>query len=166
MPDQEDSLAKALRKTIREEFERMGKEEAPELVGETTDNTGSSLSAHTRSALLDGIGPEDLELTADTFNPSALFNDKTQAEWFGNIVANASKDAFKGIISQAQKLPRWVWILVLFAGAMLGFVFAIWLMGGLGTHAAAASAGSTGTGSNLPIPPPPNFTTTTTTTGG
>jgi hypothetical protein len=165
MADQEDALAKALRNTIREEFERMGKEEAPGPTGEAAASDEPSLAPHIRSALLDGIGPEDLELTADTFNPSALFNDKTQAEWFGNIVANASKDAFKGIISQAQKLPRWVWILVLFAGAMLGFVFAIWLMGGIGTHA-ATTAGSTGNGSNLPIPPPPNFTTTTTTTGG
>jgi hypothetical protein len=164
--DQEDALTKALRNTIREEFERMSKEEAPGPTGEAAAKAESSLEPHTKSALLDGIGPEDLELTADTFNPSALFNDKTQAEWFGNIVANASKDAFKGIISQAQKLPRWVWILVLFAGAMLGFVFAIWLMGGVGTHAAATSAGSTGSGSNLPIPPPPNFTTTTTTTTG
>jgi hypothetical protein len=166
MADQEDVLAKALRNTIREEFERMGKEEAPDPTGKAAVNDESDLAPHTRSALLDGIGPEDLELTADTFNPSALFNDKTQAEWFGNIVANASKDAFKGIISQAQKLPRWVWVLVLFAGAMLGFVFAIWLMGGVGTHVAATGAGSTGSGSNLPIPPPPNFTTTTTTTGG
>jgi hypothetical protein len=166
MANQEDALTKALRNTIREEFERMGKEEAQGPNGVATARSESSLAPHIRSALLDGIGPEDLELTADTFNPSALFNDKTQAEWFGNIVANASKDAFKGIISQAQKLPRWVWILALFAGAMLGFVFAMWLMGGLGTHAAAASAGSTGNGSNLPIPPPPNFTTTTTTTGG
>lgn len=166
MPDDEDALTKALRNTIRKEFELIGKEEAQRPTGETAAHDESSLAPHTRSALLDGIGPEDLELTADTFNPSALFNDKTQAEWFGNIVANASKDAFKGIISQAQKLPRWVWILVLFAGAMLGFVFAIWLMGGVGTHAAAAGAGSTGSGANLPIPPPPNFTTTTTTTGG
>jgi hypothetical protein len=122
------------------------------------------LDDHLRSALLDGIGPEDLELTGDTVNPSAMFDDKSQAEWFGNIVNNASKDAFKGIISQAQKIPRWVWILVLAAGAMLGFIGALWLMGGVAGHA-TTTAVTTRTTASISIPPPPNFNATTTATG-
>jgi hypothetical protein len=155
----EERLARSISRAIADELEKQETESGP------ASGTGDELTPQVRSSLLDGIGPEDLELTADTFNPSSLFNDKTQAEWFGNIVANASKDAFKGIISQATKLPRWVWVLVLVAGIMIGFVAYPTLAGSLGGHAASTGA-STGTGSSLPLPPPPSFTTTSTTVAG
>ena len=121
--------------------------------------TDEGLSPEISSTLLDGIGPEDLELTADTFNPSSLFDDKSQAEWFGNIIANAAKDAFKGIISQAGKLPRWIWLLVFAAGALVGLIGAAWLMGGLGGSGAAATGHATST-ATATLPPPPTFTST------
>ena len=152
---------------VVKEAERQRKEKSGQPGGTAQEGDGD-ISPEVASRLLDGISPEDLELTADTFNPDAMWDDKSQAERFGNTVVNASKDALKGIISQANKLPRWVWVLVLLVGAMIGFAAALWMTGALSGHAAAAAGSSTGTGSNLPLPPPPNFggTSTTTTTGG
>jgi hypothetical protein len=47
-----------------------------------------------------------------TFNPSELFNDKTQAEWFGNIIKNAEANAIKGIVSAGQKIPKGTALLI------------------------------------------------------
>jgi hypothetical protein len=111
--------------------------------------------------LVDSIEAADLEVASDTFNPSALFDDKSQAEWFGNIVYNREQEALRAIVAAAAKMPRWVWFLVFFAGALVGFIFFAWASGSfVHTGATAATSG----GSALPIPPPPGSTTTTTTT--
>jgi hypothetical protein len=94
-----------------------------------------------------GIDPEDDELASHTFNPSTLFDDKTQAEWFGNLVKNAEADALKAIKTQVNKLPRWVWLLVGLTGFLLGIVVAAYF-GGL-SHPVTTTTGSG------PIPPPP-----------
>jgi hypothetical protein len=93
------------------------------------------------------IDPEDDELASHTFNPSTLFDDKTQAEWFGNLVKNAEAEALKAIKTQVNKLPRWVWLLVGLTGFLLGIVVAAYF-GGL-SHPVTTTTGSG------PIPPPP-----------
>ena len=55
-----------------------------------------------------------------TFNPSELFNDKTQAEWFGNIIKNVESNAIKGIVSAGQKIPKGTALLILAIGGLLG----------------------------------------------
>jgi hypothetical protein len=93
------------------------------------------------------IDPEDDELASHTFNPSTLFDDKTQAEWFGNLIKNAEAEALKAIKTQVNKLPRWVWLLVGLTGFLLGIVVAAYF-GGL-SHPVTTTTGSS------PIPPPP-----------
>lgn len=114
--------------------------------------------------LIDSIEVQDLEVASDTFNPSALFDDKSQAEWFGNIVYNREQEALRAIVSAAAKIPRWVWFLVFFAGALVGFIFFAWASGSL-VHTGAATTSSSG---QLPPPPPiiGGSTTTTTRLGG
>lgn len=114
-------------------------------------------SPTTPSALPEGapkadIDPEDDELASHTFNPSTLFDDKTQAEWFGNLIKNAESEALKAIKTQVNKLPRWVWLLVGLTGFLLGIVVAAYF-GGL-SHPASTSSGP------VPIPPPPTTTAT------
>ncbi|MEM3437243.1 MAG: hypothetical protein QXP55_01745 [Nitrososphaerales archaeon] len=62
-----------------------------------------------------------------TFNPSDLFNDKTQAEWFGNIIKNAEANAIKGIVSSGQKIPKGTALLILAIGGLLGLFCGILL---------------------------------------
>ena len=105
--------------------------------------------------LLESITTPDLDLAGDTFNPSTLFDDKTQAEWFGNIIYNDESNAIRAMHAQATKIPRWVWIVVLVAGALLGFVASIWL-GSFFTSPAASSAA--GAAANQVLPPAPPAT--------
>lgn len=135
----------------------------------------AGLDPEVASKVLESLNPRDVEVAADTFNPSALFEDKSQAEWFGNIVANVEADAIRAMHAAANKIPRWVWILVLAVGAMIGFIAALWLMGGFAGHTGTSTV-QTATSVSISIPPPPVFTTTTkavttavkttTTTGG
>jgi hypothetical protein len=114
------------------------------------------------SKVLESLNPRDVEVAADTFNPSALFEDKSQAEWFGNIVSNTESEAIKAMHAAAAKIPRWVWILVLAVGAMMGFIAALWLMGGLSGHTVGTVVTSTKTSVSISIPPPPSFNSTST----
>jgi hypothetical protein len=182
---------KALEKLLKEEREKRKQEkknEVPVTLEEPQKETQKqppqvqpraadpeALTPEVASKVLESLNPRDVEVAADTFNPSALFEDKSQAEWFGNIVANVEADAIRAMHAAANKIPRWVWILVLAVGAMIGFIAALWLMGGLAGHATSTSV-STQTSVSISIPPPPVFTTTTkavttavkttTTTGG
>lgn len=67
-----------------------------------------------------GYDAESGGVEGQTFNPSELFNDKTQAEWFGNIIKNVEANAIKGIVSAGQKIPKGTALLILAIGGLLG----------------------------------------------
>jgi hypothetical protein len=123
----------------------------------------NSQQPKTANQLLESIQLGNEELVGDTFNPSMLFDDKSQAEWFGNIVSNREDEAIRAMHAQAHQLPRWIFFVLIGFGAMIGFIAAIWLMGAFNTKG-STSPSSANTG--LPTPPPaytpPNTTSTST----
>ncbi|MBC7091025.1 MAG: hypothetical protein H5T50_03835 [Nitrososphaeria archaeon] len=57
----------------------------------------------------------------DTFNPSTLMNDKSVAKWFGNIVRNREDEALRNVVTSV-KVSKWIYLLLLLFGIMLGFL--------------------------------------------
>ena len=95
---------------------------------------------------------EGAEYTKDTFNPSTLFNDKTQAEWFGNIVKNRESDALKSIVQSAQKPSKFLYLMVGLVGFLAGLMLFAMLSGGLGIGGGSPSGPNT----THYLPPPPS----------
>lgn len=93
---------------------------------------------------------QGLEYAKDTFNPSTLFNDKTQAEWFGNIVKNRESDALKSIIQSAQKPSKMLYVMVGLVGFLGGIMVVLLFSGGLFT----GTGGKTTTSTYIPPAPP------------
>jgi ABC-type Na+ efflux pump permease subunit len=93
---------------------------------------------------------EGSELSKDTFNPSTEFQDKTHAEWMGNLLANKESDTMKNLSVQPPKPSKMTYLLVLVAGVMLGIILVAIFSGALfGGGATAHTAAQTYT------PPPP-----------
>jgi len=57
----------------------------------------------------------------DTFNPSTQIHDKSVAKWFGNIVRNREDEALKNVVT-ANKMSKWVFVMLLLFGIMLGLL--------------------------------------------
>lgn len=72
------------------------------------------------------------EFGKDTFNPSTLFNDKTHAEWTGNLLANKESDTMKNLSVQPPKPSKFMFIMVGLVGFLIGIMFVIFLSGGFG----------------------------------
>jgi hypothetical protein len=94
---------------------------------------------------------EEEEPPSHTVNPSTLFDDKTQAEWFGNIVQNSEADAFKQMVQSANRPSKFVFLLVLVAGIMIGAFMVIFFSGGLSSSATHTAPPSVPT---FPTPTP------------
>jgi hypothetical protein len=60
------------------------------------------------------------EVGANTLNPSILFDDKSQAEWMGNVVKNSDEQATRAMIQAAQKPSKWLFIMLFIAGMLCG----------------------------------------------
>lgn len=71
---------------------------------------------------------------SDTFNPSTLYDDKSIAKWLGNIIRNREDEALKNVVSSV-KTSKWVYVLLLLFGIMLGFMLPLFL-GGFATSPA------------------------------
>ena len=106
------------------------------------------------NSMLDVIQPTDLDLAGDTFNPSTVFDDKTQAEWFGNIIYNDESRAIKAMHQGERKLSKWVYVLLVVVGCMIGFIAALWFTGAFSGVAGPASSAA----SQTPLPPAPAVT--------
>jgi hypothetical protein len=99
------------------------------------------------------------EYTKDTFNPSTLFNDKTQAEWFGNVVKNRESDALKAIVQSAQKPSKMLYVMIGLVGFLGGIMIVGLFSGSGGIHLGGGGSGPNTTHTTyLPPPPPPSST--------
>ncbi len=94
---------------------------------------------------------EGAEYAKDTFNPSTLFNDKTQAEWFGNVVKNQESNALKAIIQSAQKPSKFLFLMIGLVGFFGGLMLFMFLSGGFGLGGTTPKTTHT-----TVIPPPPS----------
>ncbi|MGH2639289.1 MAG: hypothetical protein ACRDF4_08435 [Rhabdochlamydiaceae bacterium] len=98
--------------------------------------------------------PSPPELGVETINPSALFDDKSQAERLGNVVHNADEQAARAMVQAAQKPSKAffavLFILGMFVGGVVAVGFVAWSSGGINL------GGSPHVSSPIPPPAPGN----------
>jgi hypothetical protein len=119
-------MATELEQGQAEELEENAIEVLPEYPEEVIEEAMTRLQAQSL------MSEEGGELSKDTFNPSTQFNDKTHAEWMGNLLANKESDTMKNLSVQPPKPSKMMFLMLILMGFLIGIVVAAWFMGSFG----------------------------------